>query len=349
MTRSDGVPCPSGTPGRDPGEARASFLAAVRNRTGAFIIGVAGDSGTGKTIFTGSLRHLLGDNLVSTITLDDYHLFDREQRKVRNITPLDPEANDLAGLERDLRLLKAGKPIRKKVYNHDRGTLEGPVGFMPTPIVIIEGLHSLSTRGIRELIDVSLYVDPDPDVKREWKLKRDTGKRGYSEREALEEMARREKDYLQYIAPQKEVADTVIRISFSRFGRDLGWQQNIYQTTLLQLPPDRGDEGLELTVGLAPLLTLRSPGFSFGYSPNDWGGRMMSRLSFDGSFDPCFLSSLAASLKADTGTDPRDIFPESRLTPSEIVQVLFCWRVIRALLNDTGSVTGPDSTGMEKT
>jgi hypothetical protein len=30
----------------------------------------------------------------------------------------------------------------------------------------------------------------------------------------------------------------------------------------------------------------------------------------------------------------RDIFPESHLIPSEIVQVLFCWRVIRALLKE---------------
>jgi phosphoribulokinase len=326
--------CHSGTPGRDPREARGSFLTAAGNRPGAFIIGVAGDSGTGKTIFTSYLRHLLGDSLVSTITLDDYHLFDREQRKVRNITPLDPEANDLEGLERDLGLLKAGKPIRKMVYNHNQGTLEGPAGFSPTPIVIIEGLHSLSTPGIRELVDVSLYVDPDPDVKREWKLKRDTGKRGYSEREALEEMARREQDYLRYIAPQKDVADTVIRISFSRFGRDLGWQQNIYRTTLLQLPPEQGDERRELTIDLDPLLTLHSPAFSFDYFQYDRGKRTMSGLSFDGSFDPCFLSSLASSLKADTGTDPRDIFRESHLTPSEIVQVLFCWRAIRALLKE---------------
>lgn len=326
-----------GTPARDPGEARTSFLSAVRSRSGAFIIGVAGDSGTGKTIFTGSVRHLLGVALVSTITLDDYHLFDREQRKVRNITPLDPKANDLAKIESDLRLLKAGRPIRKMAYNHDRGILEGPVDFSPTPIVIIEGLHSLFTPGIRDLIDVSLYVDPDPDVKREWKLKRDMGKRGYSEREALEEMARREKDYLRYIAPQKEVADTVIRISFSLFGRDLGWQQNIYRTTLLQLPPSGTDGRMDLSIDLDPLLALRSPGFSFGYSRHDSGGRTMSGLSLDGSFDPGFISGPAASLKADTGTDPRDIFRGSHLTPSGIVQVLFCWRVIRSLLRDDGT------------
>jgi phosphoribulokinase len=316
----------------DPGDARTSFAKALQSRPNAFIIGVAGDSGTGKTTFTASLRHLFGDALVSTITLDDYHLLDREQRRARNITPLAPEANNLQQLEEDLRLLKSGHPIHKMVYNHGKGILEGPIDFSPTPILIVEGLHSLFSPGLRELTDFSLYVDPDPDVKREWKLKRDTGKRGYSAREALEEMQRREKDYLRYIAPQKDVADAVIRISFSRFGRDLGWQENVYRTTLLQVPPSRVEEDQELTIPLSPLLLLQSPGFSFEYARQEHGGRMMPGLTLDGSFDNRFLSGLAASINRDTGADPRDIFERDRLSPGEVVQVLLCWRVIRAIL-----------------
>jgi phosphoribulokinase len=317
----------------DPGEARTSFQRTLQSRTSTFIIGVAGDSGTGKTTFTASLRHLLGDNLVSTITLDDYHLFDREQRRVKNITPLEPEANNLKGLEDDLILLKSGRTIRKMVYNHEKGVLQGPIEFSPTPILIVEGLHSLFSPGLRRLTDFSLYVDPDPDVKREWKLKRDTGKRGYSEREALEEMVRREKDYSQYIAPQKDFADAVIQISFSRYGRDRGWQENIYQTTLLQVPPVRIEEDRELTIDLYPLLSLKSPEFSFGYTRQEKGERMMAGLTFDGSFEHRFLSGPAGSLKLDTGADPRDIFERNRLSPSEVVQVLLCWRVIQGILH----------------
>ena len=85
-----------------------SFREAVSARGGVYVIGVAGDSGSGKTSFTQSIRQLLGEELVSTITLDDYHLLDREQRKERDITPLAPEANDLGGLEKDVASLKQG-------------------------------------------------------------------------------------------------------------------------------------------------------------------------------------------------------------------------------------------------
>ena len=43
-----------------------------------FTIGVAGDSGSGKTTFTNAIRQIFGPELVATITLDDYHKYDRE-------------------------------------------------------------------------------------------------------------------------------------------------------------------------------------------------------------------------------------------------------------------------------
>ena len=184
---------------------------------GLYIIGVAGDSGSGKTTFTGILRHLFGDQLVSTISLDDYHILDREERRKRHVTPLAPEANNLEGLSRDLRSLKAGRSIDKMVYNHSTGTLEGPVEFSPSRILILEGLHTLYTAELRECLDFSLYVDPAQDVKREWKIKRDTGKRGYSEHEVMDEMRIRQADYSRYIAPQREVAGAIVHIDFSRY------------------------------------------------------------------------------------------------------------------------------------
>jgi phosphoribulokinase len=320
----------TGQPGQ--GEIRASFLRMLTSRPATFIIGVAGDSGTGKTTFTASLRHLLGDTLVSTLTLDDYHLLDREQRRERNITPLAPEANDLQKLEDDLRILKSGSPVRKRVYNHEKGILEGPVDFAPTPILIVEGLHSIFTSGLRDLMDFSLYVDPDPDVKREWKLKRDTGKRGYTEREALEEMHRREKDYSRYIAPQKDFADAVIRISFSRQGRDLGWQENVYQTTLLSVPSEESDDGIGFFIAIPPLFSEKAGTFSIEYGKQEMGARAMAALTFDGRFDRNFVSGLAGSLMDDTGVDSLEMFGQGLLTPAEVVQLLLCWRVLQDIL-----------------
>src|SRR5271157_2918164 len=91
-----------------------------------FTIGVAGDSGSGKTTFTRGVRNIFGDDLVSTITLDDYHGLDRAGRLVAGISPLDPRANRIALLEQDLIQLKRGVPVMKPSYNHATGTFDPP-------------------------------------------------------------------------------------------------------------------------------------------------------------------------------------------------------------------------------
>ncbi|NYT21221.1 MAG: phosphoribulokinase [Methanomicrobiales archaeon] len=314
-------------------EERSPFHAALSAIPGTYIIGVAGDSGSGKTTFTAALRHLFGDRLVSTITLDDYHLYDREERRIRNITPLAPEANNLEGLEEDLRTLKAGRPVRKKVYNHTTGMLEGPVEFSPSRILILEGLHTLFTPGLRELMDFSLYVDPAPDVKREWKIKRDTGKRGYSEVEVMEEIRRRQADYSRYIAPQRKCADAVVTISFSRFGRELGWTRNIYRITLLQTPVAEPGDEIGFSIALPLLATTTTCPFSLEYGHRTAGGREMAALTIDGECDQRFLPLFLRYLGKETGIDPAIVVGDRKcLSPSGLVQLMFCWRIIREIL-----------------
>ncbi|MDD1706726.1 MAG: phosphoribulokinase, partial [Methanoregulaceae archaeon] len=294
----------------------------------------AGDSGSGKTTFTAMLRHLFGDLLVSTISLDDYHLLDREERKKRRLTPLAPEANNLKGLLADLRSMKAGRSIEKMVYNHSIGILEGPVKFTPSRILILEGLHTLYTAEIRENLDFSLYVDPASDVKREWKIKRDTGRRGYSEQEVIEEIRRREADYSRYIAPQREVAEAIVNIAFSRFGRDAGWIKNTYRTSLFLNPVPEMSGSTGFIIGLSPLLAMMSCPFSLEYSHQVVGNRSMAVLTADGEFDSQFISSFAVSMEEETGVNPSKVFKErSCLTPSDIIQLILCWRIINDILS----------------
>ena len=160
-----------------------------------FVIGVAGDSGSGKTTFTNAIRQIFGPDLVATITLDDYHRYNREERKRLDITPLHPDANNLVQLETDVERLRDGRAITKPVYNHETGTFDPPVPFASKKIIILEGLHTLFTPRLRELMDFSVFVDPDAEVRYAWKRRRDTGERGYSPAEVTEEITRREKDY----------------------------------------------------------------------------------------------------------------------------------------------------------
>ena len=134
-----------------------SFKEVIARSPVVFTLGVAGDSGSGKTTFTNAIRQIFGPDLVATITLDDYHKFNREERKRRDVTPLDPEANNLAQLESDIARLKEGRAILKPVYNHTTGTFDPPVPFTSQKIIILEGLHTLFTPRLRELMDFSVF------------------------------------------------------------------------------------------------------------------------------------------------------------------------------------------------
>ena len=57
------------------------------------ILGIVGDSATGKTTISGALVDILGEEQVTHVATDDYHKYDREERKERDITPLHPECN----------------------------------------------------------------------------------------------------------------------------------------------------------------------------------------------------------------------------------------------------------------
>lgn len=305
------------------------LLSVLNDSNSVYVIGVAGDSGSGKTTFASAIRHLLGDNLVATISLDDYHIYDRKERRKRGITPLSPDANDFDRLERDVGRLKQGLSIHKMVYDHSNGTINGPYPFQPVKILILEGLHSFFTENLRRLCDFRLFVDPDPDVKKEWKFKRDTGARGYTEGEVGEELARRALDYSAYVAPQRHHATVVIGISFSRFGRNLGWEENIYRVTLDLSPWDSYPASAFLSIDFQGIITAHERPFSFLFRPAGPVKRAAATIELDGML-PCTSSeSLFAFLEETTGRDAGTLLQECRmLTPTDFTRLFVCGCIV---------------------
>ncbi|MDH7592772.1 MAG: phosphoribulokinase [Methanomicrobiales archaeon] len=306
-----------------------NFKDVIAARPFVFTIGVAGDSGSGKTTFTNAIRRIFGEHLVSTITLDDYHRYDRKERRELKITPLDPEANRLDRLEKDLEALKRGEAIVKPVYNHLDGTFGPEEVFRPTKILILEGLHTLFTPRLRELLDFKLFVDPEPGVKREWKIKRDIERRGYRYEEVLNELAERERDYQKFIAPQCRYADAVVRASFSKYGRELGGSLNIYQVTLSQRRLDRAIRNVGLSIDLLSLLSLSERTFIMEYCVEELDGKEMGSLTFDGELTHEIVRALERSVEQQTGVHPIDIYQNRHyVTATEIVQLIIAWRII---------------------
>ncbi len=177
------------------------------------LLGIVGDSAAGKSTLTAGLVKVLGPERVTHVCTDDYHRYDRRERAKLNITPLHPECNYIDILELHLERLHYGQPILKPVYDHATGTFVRPQYLQPTEFVVVEGLLGFHTAVMRQFYDVKVFLDPPEDLRRLWKFKRDTTKRGYTMEQVGAEMERREADSAGFIRPQREFADIIVRFS----------------------------------------------------------------------------------------------------------------------------------------
>jgi phosphoribulokinase len=175
------------------------------------MLAVAGDSAAGKTTFTDGIVRLLGEERVGVVCADDYHRYDRAQRRELKVTPLQPACNYMDILAQHLRLLAAGEPILKPVYDHSDGTFAPPEYVEPKPFMVVEGLLPLATKPMRDCFAVKVYLDPPEELRRRWKVQRDCAKRGYTPAQVLEELRLREDDSAAFIRPQRATADIVVR------------------------------------------------------------------------------------------------------------------------------------------
>jgi phosphoribulokinase len=174
------------------------------------ILGVCGDSATGKTTLSAGIRDVLGPDRVTVICSDDYHSFSREERAENGLSALDPRANYIDILEQDLINLRNKRPILKPVYNHNGGMLERPVYVEPKAYVIVEGLLGFTTPKMRDCYDAKIYLDPEEELRIKWKIQRDTQKRGYTREQVLASLEKRKDDSPAFIHPQRRFADIVI-------------------------------------------------------------------------------------------------------------------------------------------
>ncbi|HEX2272588.1 MAG TPA: phosphoribulokinase [Acidimicrobiales bacterium] len=177
------------------------------------LLAIAGDSGTGKTTVTKGLVEALGRERITSVGADDYHRYDREERKELPFTPLHPECNYIDIMEQHLQHLATGQPILKPIYDHDTGELGRPEYIEPREFVIVEGLLPLHTKKARAAFDIAVFLDPPEEIRIAWKLKRDTSKRGYTEDEVREDLKKREPESEEFIRPQRAHADIVIRFA----------------------------------------------------------------------------------------------------------------------------------------
>lgn len=177
----------------------------------SLIIGLAGDSGAGKTSLLKFFSNLWKDDLL-LIEGDAYHKWERNDPHWNEYTPLNPEANNLDKSLENLRSLKSGKPIKLREYNHSTGKFDDEKTLEPKSKIIYAGLHSLYSQKLREVEDIKIYLNTDEDLRLFWKYKRDIKERGYTKDQVSKSIEKRIKDSKKYIRPQIYYADIIINI-----------------------------------------------------------------------------------------------------------------------------------------
>ncbi|AFY65875.1 phosphoribulokinase [Geitlerinema sp. PCC 7407] len=256
------------------------------------LIGVAGDSGCGKSTFLRRLEDLFGKDFITVICLDDYHSLDRKQRKEAGVTALNPKANNFDLMYEQIKALKNGQAIDKPIYNHETGEIDPPERIEPNHIIVVEGLHPLYDARVRELLDFSVYLDISDEVKIAWKIQRDMAERGHTYDDVIASINSRKPDFTAYIDPQKEFANVVIRVLPTQLIKD-DTERKVLRVQMIQRDGVEGfdpvylfDEGS--TIHWTPCgrkLTCSYPGIKMYYGPDSYYGHEVSILEVDGQFD----------------------------------------------------------------
>ncbi len=177
------------------------------------MVGLAGDSASGKDTLTGLLNAMFESNKVTVICGDDYHHWPRGHSMWQVYTHLDVRANKLHDQHRHALALSRGGAVVKGVYDHQTGVFTEEQTLDPSEVVIFQGLHALAIQNQRMLYDFKIFLDPDDNLRRFWKIRRDCDRRGYNPDQVMQSLSLREPDRHKFIEPQKEYADLVIRLA----------------------------------------------------------------------------------------------------------------------------------------
>jgi len=178
------------------------------------IIGIAGASGSGKTLVAHNVIQNLYSEKVVMIQEDSYYkdLSDIpfDERTGKNFDH--PDSFDHRLLAKHLADLVEGKAISHPIYDyktHSRKDETRTVG--PHTVIILEGILILSEPRLRELMDIQVFIDTAPDICFIRRLSRDINERARSVESIIKQYEETVRPmYFQFIEPSKRYADIII-------------------------------------------------------------------------------------------------------------------------------------------
>ena len=178
------------------------------------IIGIAGGTGSGKTTVVKKIVESLPENSVAVIPQDSYYNdqsdMPLEERKKTNFDH--PDAFEWTLLASQINDLREGRSIEQPTYSYLTCTrLPETIHVEPKEVIIVEGIMALYDKHLRDLMDIKIFVDAEPDERLLRVITRDIAERGHP----LEMLIGKYRDVLkpmhkEFIEPCKRYADLII-------------------------------------------------------------------------------------------------------------------------------------------
>jgi uridine kinase len=178
------------------------------------IIGIAGGTGSGKTTVVRKILEQLPCDEVAVLPQDSYykdssHLSLEERQKINFDHP---DAIEFDLLVDHIKALRRGDTIEQPVYSYLTCTRQKEtIRVVPRQVVIVEGILILGHPGLRQLMDLKVFVDAEPDDRLMRVIQRDIEERGRTVDKVLARYEETVKPmHLQFIEPTKRYADLIV-------------------------------------------------------------------------------------------------------------------------------------------
>lgn len=177
-------------------------------------IGVAGGTGSGKTTVADVILERVGKQRIAYLPHDAYYReligLPQDQRAAMNFDHPDSLETEL--MIKHIEQLKLGNPVEIPIYDfstHSR--TDRTIKVDPHPVIIVEGILLFADKKLREMLDVKIFVDTDPDIRFIRRLQRDITERGRTTENVIQQYLTTVRPmHLEFVEPSKRYANVII-------------------------------------------------------------------------------------------------------------------------------------------
>ena len=178
------------------------------------VIGIAGGSGSGKTTVAHIIIERVGADHIAFLPHDAYYkdLGDLPPNQRVAINFDHPDSLDTELLAQHINQLKNYKPVELPVYDFKTHTRTSTINLIdPQPVILVEGILIFAEPVLRQIFDVKIFVDTDPDIRFIRRLQRDITERGRTTEAVVQQYLSTVRPmHLEFVEPSKRYADVII-------------------------------------------------------------------------------------------------------------------------------------------